>query len=81
MKILYLTRIFPDIAGNGEYMSWLFSNIRDHNKVTQLISCLLDNEKVARDVGKREFAKLVENYLPTKILTQIEEVYKTISYS
>jgi len=55
--------------------------IRDHHKVVQLILWLLDNEKVAKNVGKRGFARLVENYVPAKILPQIEKVYSMASYS
>jgi len=56
-------------------------DLQDHHKAAQLILWLLDSEKIAKDTGKRGFAKLVENYVPTKILPQIERIYKTVSYS
>jgi len=56
-------------------------DLRDYRKAVQLILWLLENEKVARDIGKRGFAKLTENYIPSRILPQLEKVYNIVSSS
>jgi len=56
-------------------------DVHDNHKTAQLILWLLDNENVAKDVGKRGFAKLTENYTPSKVLPQLEKVYNIAIYS
>jgi len=76
----------PPIVGNMPPLSQVVQHgvdgfvvdPRNYNKVAELILWLLDNEKVAKNIGERGFSKLLENYSPYKVVTQLEKIYNKI---